>query len=148
MSIIEAVELCLGKKGLLEDDLSAEIAEDLLSIEAASRASVAQKIAFGERHGQGVRRLGFLRAGSPEFKGRQCVALSGFSLHAARMVNREDRQSLDSPGGSGHSASPMSQGPALKLIMKTRIGGKLRKTYDKPKTSYDRLIDCGKLVRP
>lgn len=36
--------------------------------------------------------------------------------------------------------------PALKLIKKTRIGGKLRKTYDKPKTPYDRLLDCGQLT--
>jgi len=36
--------------------------------------------------------------------------------------------------------------PALKLIKKTRIGGKLKKTYDKPKTPCDRLIDCGKLT--
>ncbi len=36
--------------------------------------------------------------------------------------------------------------PALKLIKKTRIGGKLKKTYDKPKTPYDRLVDCGKLT--
>jgi hypothetical protein len=35
--------------------------------------------------------------------------------------------------------------PALKLIKKTRIGGKIRKTYDRPKTPYDRLIDCGYL---
>jgi 5S rRNA maturation endonuclease (ribonuclease M5) len=36
--------------------------------------------------------------------------------------------------------------PALKLIKKVRIGGKLRKTYDKPKTPYDRLINSGKLT--
>jgi len=36
--------------------------------------------------------------------------------------------------------------PALKLTKKIRIGGKLRKFYDKPKTPYDRLIDCGKLT--
>ena len=36
--------------------------------------------------------------------------------------------------------------PALKLIKKTRIGGKLKKTYDKPKTPYDRLIDYGSLT--
>lgn len=36
--------------------------------------------------------------------------------------------------------------PALKLIKKVRVGGKLRKTYDKPKTPYDRLLDCGKLT--
>jgi len=36
--------------------------------------------------------------------------------------------------------------PALKLIKKIRIGGKLKKFYDKPKTPYDRLITCGKLT--
>ena len=36
--------------------------------------------------------------------------------------------------------------PALKLIRKIRIGSKLRKIYDKPKTPYDRLTDCGKLT--
>ena len=30
-------------------------------------------------------------------------------------------------------------------MKKTRIVGKLMKTYDKPKTPYDRLLDCGKL---
>ncbi|MCX6129491.1 MAG: transposase, partial [Proteobacteria bacterium] len=28
------------------------------------------------------------------FKGPQCVARSGFSLHAARQIHREDRQGL------------------------------------------------------
>lgn len=36
--------------------------------------------------------------------------------------------------------------PALKLTKKIRIGGKLRKFYDKPKTPYDRLLECGKLT--
>lgn len=81
-SIIVAVDLCLRRKGLLDEDAGAEIAEDLLSIEAASRASVPQRIAFGERHGLRVRRLGFMREGDAvEFKGPHCVALSGFSLH-------------------------------------------------------------------
>lgn len=94
-SIIEAVELYLSKRGLLEEGLSGEASDDLVSIEAASRASVEQRIAFGERRGQRVRRLGFSREGEAmEFNGPQCVALSGFSLHAARRVEREDRQSL------------------------------------------------------
>jgi hypothetical protein len=47
---------------------------------------------LGERR-QRVRRLGFRRDGdSMEVKGPQCMALSGFSLHAARVVNREDRR--------------------------------------------------------
>jgi hypothetical protein len=94
-SIIEAVELCLAKQGLLEEDASMGIEDDLLSVEAASRASVGQTIAFGERRGQRVRRIGFSRQGElMEFKGPQCVARSGFSLHAARQIHREDRQGL------------------------------------------------------
>jgi len=94
-SIIEAVELYLHKRGLLDAEDEREIPEDLMSIEAASRASVAQKIAFGERRGQRVRRVGFRREGDVmEFKGPQCIALSGFSLHAARRVGSEDRRNL------------------------------------------------------
>lgn len=33
--------------------------------------------------------------------------------------------------------------PALKLKLKTRIGGRIRKTYDTPKTPYERVIECG-----
>jgi hypothetical protein len=44
----------------LDEQEESEIPEDLLSIEAASRASVAQKIAFGERRGQRVRRVGLV----------------------------------------------------------------------------------------
>ena len=36
--------------------------------------------------------------------------------------------------------------PVLKLTQKIRIGGKLRKIYDKPKTPCDRLLDSGKLT--
>ena len=57
--------------------------------------SVGQTIAFGERRGQRVRRIGFSRQGElMEFKGPQSVARSGFSLHAARHIHREDRQGL------------------------------------------------------
>ena len=93
-SIVEAVELCLSKRGLLEGEPS-PISEDLLSIEAATRASVEQKIAFGERRGQRVRRVGLRQPGeAAEFKGPQCIALAGFSLHAARRVGSQDGRSL------------------------------------------------------
>ena len=36
--------------------------------------------------------------------------------------------------------------PVLKLKKKVRIGGKIRKFYDKPKTPCDRLLDSGKLT--
>lgn len=35
--------------------------------------------------------------------------------------------------------------PVMKLKKKTRIGGKLKKEYDDPKTPYQRLIDCDKI---
>jgi hypothetical protein len=75
-SIVEAVDLCLGSHGLLDEHVESDIPEDMRSIEAASRASVAQKVALGERSGQRVRRVGFRRDGDViEFKGPQCVAL-------------------------------------------------------------------------
>lgn len=36
--------------------------------------------------------------------------------------------------------------PVMKLIRKTRVGGKLRKVYDQPKTPYERLLASGKLT--
>ena len=92
-SIIEAVELCLQKRDLLDE--ASEVPEDLRSVEAASRASVTQKIAFGERRGHRVRRVGFRREeDSIEFKSPQCIALAGFSLHAARRVGSDERWNL------------------------------------------------------
>jgi len=32
--------------------------------------------------------------------------------------------------------------PVMKLVEKVRIGSKVRKKYDNPKTPYQRLIDC------
>jgi len=110
-SIIEAVELCLDKRGLLEDDVPSAIDEDLLSVEAASRASVGQTIAFGERRGQRVRRIGFSRQGEPmEFKGPQCIAVGrrhpqahfvgrrGSLFSMARPPIAEDRLSRNAAG--------------------------------------------------
>jgi len=37
--------------------------------------------------------------------------------------------------------------PTLKLVKKTRIGGRLKKTYDRPKTPYDRLMESGLLTQ-
>ena len=32
--------------------------------------------------------------------------------------------------------------PVMKLVEKVRIGSKVKKKYDNPKTPYQRLIDC------
>ncbi len=35
--------------------------------------------------------------------------------------------------------------PCMKLTEKTRVGGKIKKKYDKPKTPYERLLESGQL---
>lgn len=52
-------------------------------------------MAFCERRGQRVRRIGFARSGDAlEFKGPQCIVVAGFGLQAARRVGRDDRRGL------------------------------------------------------
>lgn len=36
--------------------------------------------------------------------------------------------------------------PAVRLVEKTRIGGKIKKKFDQPKTPYQRLLDCADLA--
>jgi len=36
--------------------------------------------------------------------------------------------------------------PCLKMKSKERIGSKVKKKYDKPKTPYERLLDSGALT--
>ena len=75
-SIIEGVELCLGKVGLFEEGGSDRpVSEELVSVEAASQASLVQRIAFGERAGQRVRKIGLRQEGEVmESKGPQYMA--------------------------------------------------------------------------
>ncbi|MCL0104980.1 transposase, partial [Dehalococcoidia bacterium] len=35
--------------------------------------------------------------------------------------------------------------PVMKLVSKERIGGKLKRKYDTPKTPYQRLLDSGQI---
>jgi hypothetical protein len=37
--------------------------------------------------------------------------------------------------------------PTMKLIEKTRIGSKIKKVYDQPKTPYQRLMDCPEITK-
>ena len=63
-------------------------------------ASVQQRIAFGERAGQQVRRLGagFGREGeAPTFTGPRCASVQGFSLHANTQVPAHRRVSARKP---------------------------------------------------
>src|SRR5712691_6216893 len=61
-------------------------------------ASVTQRIAFGERAGQHVRRIGsgFGYAGErPELTGPRCASVNGFSLHANTQVPAHRRDQLE-----------------------------------------------------
>ena len=61
-------------------------------------ASVQQRIAFGERAGQQVRRIGsgFGYAGEhPALTGPRCVSVNGFSLHANTQVPAHRRDQLE-----------------------------------------------------
>ncbi len=96
MKIYSHEFLCLRKRGLLEDEIKDQpVSEQLASVQAARQASVAQRIAIGERAGQRVRKLAYRQQEDMmELMGTQCLALSGFSLHAARHLHREDRKGL------------------------------------------------------
>jgi hypothetical protein len=64
-------------------------------------ASVTQRIAFGERAGENVRRIGsgFGYEGErPEFKGSHCASVNGFSLHANTDIQARRRDQ----SGYGH----------------------------------------------
>ena len=61
-------------------------------------ASVKQRIAFGERAGEKVRRIGsgFGYEGErPELKGPRCVSVNGFSLHANTDIPAHRRDQLE-----------------------------------------------------
>jgi hypothetical protein len=61
-------------------------------------ASVQQRIAFGERAGQKVRRIGsgFGEAGErPQLKGPRCASVHGFSVHANTQIPAHRRDQLE-----------------------------------------------------
>jgi hypothetical protein len=61
-------------------------------------ASVAQRIAFGERTGQKVRRIGSgfgSESERPELTGPRCASINGFSLHANTQVPAHRRDQLE-----------------------------------------------------
>ncbi len=61
-------------------------------------ASVKQRIAFGERAGEKVRRIGsgFGYEGErPELKGPRCASVNGFSLHANTEIPAHRRDQLE-----------------------------------------------------
>jgi Putative transposase len=95
----------LRQLGYLEAGLDAPVAtgydplrDDALELAQTLAASVQQRIAFGERAGQQVRRIGsgFGDAGeTPTLTGPRCASVHGFSLHANTQVPAHRRDQLE-----------------------------------------------------
>lgn len=67
-------------------------------LSAAVVASGAMRIAFGERAGQRVRRIGRgfgYEEELPMMKGKRCYAVNGFTIHANRYIGARERDKLE-----------------------------------------------------
>ena len=74
------------------------LVEDAPALARTLAASVTQRIAFGERMGQKVRRLGtgFGHEGeTPRLTGPRCASVQGFSLHANTQIPAHRRDELE-----------------------------------------------------
>ena len=95
----------LRRRGYLEAAMEVPVAtgyDPLLDTEPelarTMAASVKQRIAFGERAGEKVRRIGsgFGYEGErPELKGPRCASVNGFSLHANTAIPAHRRDQLE-----------------------------------------------------
>jgi len=95
----------LRQLGYLEAGLNAAVAtgydplvDDAPELARTMTASVQQRIAFGERAGQQVRRIGagFGSEGeAPTLTGPRCASVQGFSLHANTQVPAHRRDQLE-----------------------------------------------------
>ena len=95
----------LRRLGYLEADLDTPVAtghdplvDDAPELARTMAASVQQRIAFGERAGQKVRRIGSgfgVEGEAPTLTGPRCVSVHGFSLHANTQVPAHRRDQLE-----------------------------------------------------
>jgi Putative transposase len=95
----------LRRLGYLEADMEAPVAtgydplrDTAPELAHTLAASVQQRIAFGERAGQKVRRIGsgFGDAGEcPQRKGSRCAGMNGFSVHANTQIPAHRRDQLE-----------------------------------------------------
>jgi hypothetical protein len=103
--ISQRVSRKLRQLGYLEPDLDATTATGyapLVDVDPelahTLTASVQQRIAFGERAGQIVRRMGSgfgYEGESPTLSGTRCASVHGFSLHANTQIPAHRRDPLE-----------------------------------------------------
>ena len=71
---------------------------DSAQLSAACAASAAMRIAFGERAGQKVRRIGRgfgYEDELPMLKGKRCYSVNGFTIHCNRYIGPQERSKLE-----------------------------------------------------
>ena len=89
----------LSKEGeIIHNPLADPLFQEFHCIDMATKASLAGRIAFGPNAGQKVTRIGGgfgYREEIPLAKGKLCFAMNGFSLHAARSINTQNRKGLE-----------------------------------------------------
>jgi len=95
----------LRQRGYLEAGLAVAVAtgydplaDDAPELARTMAASVQQRIAFGERAGQQVRRIGSgfgVEGEAPTLTGTRCASVHGFSLHANTQVPAHRRDQLE-----------------------------------------------------
>ena len=103
--ISQRVIRTLRKLGYLESGIDATVAtgydplvDEEPELARTMAASVQQRIAFGERAGQKVRRIGSgfgHEGGSPTLTGTRCASVHGFSLHAGTHIPAHRRDQLE-----------------------------------------------------
>jgi hypothetical protein len=75
-----------------------EVFQSSEQLAAAVSASTSMRVAFGERQGQAVRRIGRFQdfaVESAELIGRRCASAGGFTIHANRFIAMNDRRGLE-----------------------------------------------------
>jgi hypothetical protein len=105
-TLAQDVIVALRERGYLAKDGEETLAATWLDkcfaeseqLAAATEASARQRIAFGTRAGQKVRRVGRGFGTDDELplvRGRRCYAVNGFSLHANRYIGPQERRKLE-----------------------------------------------------
>lgn len=100
---------------------------------AATAASTRMRMAFGERAGLGVRRIGPSFGYEDEIaaaRGKRCSSVNGFSIHANRYIGAKDRDALEKLLAYG-ARGPFSN-QRLSLLDTEQVSGELIYTLKSP----------------